>query len=726
MILIGGLLPILFTAATFGAALPQQQIPAASPVDDRAPVARRVAATAQLAAQEYRTGVVDGRVVAKAEVDEAALFLQEARRSAALLPGAAGTGATAEIDTLVRLVHGTAPADSLDVHVRTLNDGLTRRLGITLDEIPAQTPSLARGAEVYQANCAGCHGTVGRGDGTLAAGMNPPPANLADADALRDVSPLDYYRRISIGTVGTAMPAFEGRLSAEDRWAAALYASVLRVPAPRGEVPPSLRAFATTATMSDEQVLAALGVKDPAEPEALGRLTAVRVFQADHTGARTAQVFDQVRRQLDSAFALARTGDPAASARAFDAYMTFEQVERGVRAKNPALAAELETAFASLRTRATGGATARELTELRRQLEAGLENAERALGDQSSPFNLFVQSFVIMLREGLEAILIVGALMTFLSKMGASHRKRDIHIGVGAAVGASLATAIALETIFVLSPAHREGLEGATMVVATVVLFYVSYWLLSKMEVVKWNHFVKSKVQDALDSGSALALASAAFLAVYRQGFETVLFYNALFVAGSSAGTMPVVGGILAGSVVLVFVYIAINRFGVRLPLKPFFAVTSAFLYYMAFVFAGKGVAELQEGGLIGTTILPWAPRVPALGIYPTAESLSAQGLLLALAVVALIWNFVLEPRRVRGVTSVLVPEPRSVAAAIPAPTPLPTHASTEPIPASAVVELRRSLERMEADLAEMRAEVERMRRHLEADASVATRRPTH
>src|SRR5580765_3480470 len=651
MILIGGLLPILFTAAALPAASPHQAQTAAS--QDRAPVARRVAATAQLAAQEYRVGVVNGRVVAKAEIDEAALFLQEARRSAKLLPAEAGMAATADIDAMLRLVAGTAPPDSLDARVRSLTAGLTQRLGVTLDELPALTPSLARGAEVYQANCAGCHGAVGRGDGKLAAGLEPPPANLADGPALRDVSPLDYFRRISIGTVGTAMPAFEGRLPAEDRWAVALYASVLRVPAPRGDVPPALRAFATTGKMSDDEVLAALGVKDRSGVAALGRLAAVRTFQADHTGAATAQVFDQVRAQLDSAFALARTGDPGASARAFDAYMTFEQVERGVRAKNPGLAAELETAFASLRTRAAGGATPAELDALRRQLEAGLENAERTLGDQTSPFNLFVQSFVIMLREGLEAILIVGALMTFLSRMGASRRRRDIHIGVGAAVGASLLTAVALETIFVLSPAHREALEGGTMVVATAVLFYVSYWLLSKMEVVKWNHFVKSKVQDALDSGSALALASAAFLAVYREGFETVLFYKALFVAGTATGVMPVVAGILAGSVVLVAVYVAISRFGVRLPLKPFFAVTSAFLYYMAFVFAGKGVAELQEGGLIGTTILGWAPRVPALGIYPTAESLGAQGVLLLLALLALVWNFVIEPRRSRAPAAV-------------------------------------------------------------------------
>src|SRR6476661_485830 len=715
MILTGAILPIFFATA----ALPQQQAP--SPKDP-APVARRVAATAQLAAQEYRVGVVDRRVVAKAEVEEATLFLQEARRSAALLPAEAGPAATAYIDALLHLVSATAPPDSLDARVRALNEGLVRRLGVTLDELPAITPSLSRGAEVYQANCAGCHGTVGRGDGPLAAGLTPPPANLADGPALRDASPLDYFRRISIGTVGTAMPAFEGRLPAEDRWAAALYATVLRLPAPRGDVPPALRAFPATGKMSDQEVLVALGVADASDPAALGSLAAVRTFQADHTEAATAQVFGQVRRQLDSAFALARTGDPTASARAFDAYMTFEQVERGVRAKSPALASELETAFASLRTRAAGGATPAELTALRRQLNAGLENAERVLGDKGSPVNLFVQSFIILLREGLEAILIVGALMTFLSKMGAGHRKRDIHIGVGAAVGASLLTAVALETIFVLSPSHREGLEGGTMVVATAVLFYVSYWLLSKMEVVKWNHFVKSKVQDALDSGSALALASAAFLAVYREGFETVLFYKALFVAGAAGGVMPVVAGILAGSVVLVAVYIAINRFGVRLPLKPFFAVTSAFLYYMAFVFAGKGIAELQEGDLIGTTILSWAPRVPALGIYPTAESLGAQAVLVVLAIVALLWTFVVGPRRVRGVTPVMVPEPRRRVAGPVAAT--PGRVPAEAVTGAAVVELLRSLERMEADLAEMRAEVERMRRHLCADTTAPVQRP--
>jgi high-affinity iron transporter len=701
MILNGWTTPVLLSAIV--AAPPRQG------TQDQAPVVRRLAATAQLAAQEYRVGIANGKVIAPAEVQEARLFLQEARRSAALLPRPIGAPATAQIDSLVHLLDHTASPDTVDARVLAFTSALSHQSGVTLDELPAQTPSLARGAQIYQGNCAGCHGTLGRGDGPQARGLDPKPANLADWVALHDQSPLDYFRRVTIGVVGTAMPAFEGRLSPEDRWAVALYASVLRLPSPAGEVPPGLQAFATSGKMSDLELLRALGARETGEAEALARIARVRTVQADASITATAQTFDRVRAQIESTYALARTGDSSASSRAFDAYMTFEQVERQVRAKNSSLASDLEASFATLRTRAAGGATPVELEAIHGQLVGQLENAERLLADELSPVNLFVQSFVILVREGLEAILIVGALMTFLAKMGAANRRRDVHIGVGAAVGASLLTAVALETIFQLTPAKREALEGATMMVATVVLFYVSYWLLSKMEVAKWNQFVKSKVQDALTSGSALALASAAFLAVYREGFETVLFYKALFLSGASGGAVPVVAGIVLGSVVLVVVYVGIYRFGVRLPLKPFFGVTSAFLYYMAFVFAGKGIAELQEGGLISTTVVTWAPRLPAFGIYPTVESLVAQALLLALLFVALVWTFLIEPRRV-SVTSVLVPEPGARPA---------SPGGTVPA-SSRGLELIRSLERMEADLAEIRAEVERMKRYL---SSVSTPR---
>lgn len=669
-------------------------VEALSQTPDPVPVVRRIASTVLLAAQEYGLGVSGGKVVQEAEVEEARLFLTEAGRSASQLPDSVARGARADLDLMLAMVRRVAPPESVTAAAGRLVNGLAGHFGMVLDEVPAQTPALAQGASVYQMQCARCHGALGRGDGPDGTGLNPAPANLADAALLADASPLDFYRRVTVGVAGTAMPAYEQALSPADRWAVALYSSTLRLPAADGRVPAALSAFPTTAKLSDQALLQALGAGATLAQVAAVR-SAVSPTAADAT--RAAAVFDSVRRTVAHAVELSARGqhDEARQA-AFDAYLVFEQVERDLRAKNAGLAGEAEAAFAALRESAVTGGPA--LLSARRSLDGVLERAERAVGDRLSPLNLFVQSLIILLREGLEAILVIGALMTFLVKTGAGQRRRDIHIGVGAALGASLLTAFVIETVFRLSPARQELLEGITMVLAAGMLFYVSYWLLAKVEVARWNAFVKSRVQDAVTSGSALALATVAFLAVYREGFETVLFYKALMVSAAGTGLVPVIGGMAVGAVLLAIVYVAINRFGVRLPLKPFFAVTSAFLYYMAFVFAGKAVAELQESGVVSTTFLPGAPRLPALGIYPTVESLAAQGTLLALAALALLWIFWVGPR--------LAGRPR-------APSP-----ASRPVP-GADRELVRSLERIDADLAEARAEVGRLKERLEKTAEV-------
>ena len=673
--------------------------------DDPAPAVRRLASTALLAAQEYAIGVRGGTIVLAAEVEEAKLFLKESRRSAEALPPGERERMTAGLDSVIAIVNATGSPDSVSRRVRELTEGLAARTGVELDELPARTPQLARGAELYAANCASCHGDRGLGDGPAGRGLDPAPANLADADALRDASPIDFYRRITIGVAGTSMPAFETTLPADDRWAVAVYSTVLRLPEPSGRVPDSLASFAATAKVSDADLLAALGAGGDPGQDDLARLSAVRRAGSDGpSGADVAEIFAQVRRQVDSVVTLAGAGrNEEATTQALDAYMAFEAVERTVRTRDPALAGQLEVAFAELRARA--GSRGARIESVRDSLGAGLVRAEQLIGTPSSPLSLFIQSFILLVREGLEAILIVGALLTFLVKTGAGHRRRDIHIGVGAALAASLLTAVLIETIFHLSPASQETLEGFTMIVATLVLFYVSYWLLSKMEVVKWTHFVKSRVQDAVSSGSMFALASAAFLAVYREGFETILFYKALFSSGGEGAVGPVVSGMIAGALVLVAVYIAIYRFGARIPLRPFFAVTSAFLYAMAFIFAGKGIAELQAGSVVGTTYVPGAPNIPMFGIFPTAETLIAQGALVVLAAMALVWTFVFAPRRLK-VTSVMVPEPGPLPATVRAGSP-----GGAPVTPAQSRELVRSLERIEADIAEVRSEVERMRR---------------
>jgi high-affinity iron transporter len=399
---------------------------------------------------------------------------------------------------------------------------------------------------------------------------------------MADVAPVDVFRRITIGVPGTAMPEFEADLPIDDRWAVTAY----------------------VLTMS-------------------GRSGAVQAAAAD--------VFATVRRQLDSAVA------HRSERLAFNAYLTFEQVETDVRAKESRLASELEDGFGTLRGR-IATAPPEELAALERRLLADLERAERVVADRGSGANLFAQSFILMVREGFEAILIIGALMAFLTRAGASARRREVARGAWGAVAASVVTWALVQFLFRITPAQREAIEGFTMLLAMVVLFYVSYWLLSKIEVARWNAFVTGKMEAALSTGSGVALAAVAFLAVYREGFETILFYEALLSSSGSSGIGPVLSGLGAGAIALIGVYVAVFRFGLRLPMKPFFAVTSAVLYYMAFVFAGKGIAELQTAGLLPLTPVSWGPRVPLLGVYPTVESLVIQGALLVLAIGALVW----------------------------------------------------------------------------------------
>jgi high-affinity iron transporter len=254
---------------------------------------------------------------------------------------------------------------------------------------------------------------------------------------------------------------------------------------------------------------------------------------------------------------------------------------------------------------------------------------EAAQPDGFNTGSVFLNSFGILVREGLEALLICTALAAAASRAGSRDGVRAIWQGATAAIVVSIATAVAVDRVLHLTEADQEAIEGVTMLLASAVLFYVSYWLLSKLEVARWMGYLRDRMVDA---ESRWAMGGVAFLAVYREGAETVLFYRAL--ASIGAG-FPMWAGIAAGAVVMVAIGTAVLRYGARLPIRPLFAVTGLLLYYLALVFAGRGVHELQEAGWISETAWAIGPRIGPLGIYPTVETMVAQSLLLGLAIIA-------------------------------------------------------------------------------------------
>ncbi|MGQ9371546.1 FTR1 family iron permease [Azospirillum sp. ST 5-10] len=251
-----------------------------------------------------------------------------------------------------------------------------------------------------------------------------------------------------------------------------------------------------------------------------------------------------------------------------------------------------------------------------------------------APQALFLYALLIILREGVEAMLIVAAILAYLAKTGNADKQRVIVNSVAVALAASVATAVVLNRLLDASAASQEVLEGATMLLAAAILFAMSWWLVSKAEAQRWTAYIRGKVDQSLSTGSLTALWLTSFLAVYREGAETVLFYQALAFDADTAGLAGIAGGFALGCVGLAAIYLAVRFSAARVPIRSFFLVTGALLYAMAFVFAGKGVMELIEGKVLSPTLVAGVPEVPLLGIFPYWQTLGPQ-LLLVLAALA-------------------------------------------------------------------------------------------
>ncbi|WP_409307404.1 FTR1 family protein [Pectobacterium sp. B1J-3] len=313
-------------------------------------------------------------------------------------------------------------------------------------------------------------------------------------------------------------------------------------------------------------------------------------------------------------------------------------MENKVGSRDAAFKSTLEGYFTRLVSMMSAGQPMEQLQSQAEALKQDLANAVTMLGEGGEThWSLLIYSLLIIVREGLEALLIVAAIVAYLVKNDQHDKLPLIRQSVYVALLCSVVTAVIFQLLFTNSGASRELLEGVTMLIAVVMLFFMSYWLLSKVEARHWKAYLEGKLSHSLSSGSLVGLWLTSFLAVYREGAETVLFYYALVGdASNAAGHLSILAGFIIGCVILVIAYLIMRFTVVKLPLKPFFMFTGCFMYLMAFVFAGKGVLELVEGKLFEPTLLMGVPEISWLGIYPYVETLLPQGVLLIAALAAL------------------------------------------------------------------------------------------
>lgn len=512
---------------------------------------------------------------------------------------------------------------------------------------PRSAPDLKRGEVLYAANCATCHGTEGRGDGPAAKGLNPAPSNFHERERMVQRSIYGLYSTITLGVGGTAMSAYS-QLGEDERWALAYYVATLALNAGNGQAlwnngrgKNEIGNLRAVSTLTDNEVSEKYGAEIA---QAFAWLKANP--QALAAGKESPIAFS--RRLLAESVAAYQAGKKAeAQQLALNSYLEgFELAEASLDTLDRNLRLEVESQMIAYRDMMRRDVPPEQIAKQAEKIDGLLAaSAEKLGGGSLTPTTAAVSAFFILVREGLEALLVVAAIIAFLIKANRREALPWIHAGWIGALLLGVVTWFVAAHLVAISGATRELTEGVTALLAAAILLYVGFWLHDKSHAQAWKAFIEKNLGAALAGGKLWMLAGASFLAVYREAFETVLFYQALWQQVGEGAHGSVIIGFLCGAGVLAILAWLILRYGLRLPIGLFFGVCALLMAVLAIVFTGHGVKALQEAGVIAASPVD-AIHLPALGIYPTTETLIAQVIVTAVVIGAYVWTRTSAKRR--------------------------------------------------------------------------------
>ncbi|WP_068825084.1 cytochrome c/FTR1 family iron permease [Pseudomonas sp. BMS12] len=571
-------------------------------------------------AADYPATVASGEVIDSGEYTEQLEFLGVLQGLVVALPAKAGRDELASgVEALRAAVQQRQPGEQVSGEARRLGAQLTQLYQLSLT--PVITPDPSRGAPLFAQHCAICHGDTGAGDGPAGLGLEPPPANLRDAARLDQLSLYDLYNTLGLGVEGTDMPAFADQLDERQRWDLATYiAGFTAAPSSTG----SGFSMAELASRTPAEVVAAGG-----DGAAFRAQRAKPVMQ--QRGPQ--ELIGYTRATLERSLQAYRAGDHE---QAYDlsvgAYLEgFELVESALDNLDAKQRKTTERALMAYRQAVQDGASVAQAAQALERAKLELAKSAELLGGGAMDASLtFVSSLLILLREGLEAILVLAAILAFLRNTGQQQAVRSVHAGWGLAIVAGFGTWALAAYLIDVSGAQRELLEGATALFASVMVLWLGVWMHDRRHAAAWQDYIKSSL---VGGGGRFGFAVLAFFSVYRELFEVILFYETLWLQAGPQGHGMVIAGAGAALVLLLGLAWVILRGSRKLPLATFFSANAVLLCVLSVVFAGHGVAALQEAGVLGTRPVAFF-EFDWLGIHPDAYSLSAQTLaLLAITV---------------------------------------------------------------------------------------------
>lgn len=589
-------------------------------------------------AVDYAEAVEDGEVIAEGEYTEMVDFSSTVHNYILALPETAQK-AQLEVDAtqLQRLVNNKAAHALVKKQAQRLADDLIEAYPIPT--APDAAPDLSLGAVLYQEHCASCHGVTGNGDGQLAEGLDPEPIAFTDKERANQRSALSLYQTITQGVDGTSMAAYR-ELSENERWALAFYVGTLaytdQVAAGASLWENNELARAQVSTLKElshlraDQLDSVLG-----EAEAEQLVGYLRTYPAELEEAATGLALARGRLQA-SLNAYQNEDYKGAVALALSSYLDgVEPVEPALNAKNNKLRQQIELQMGVYRTGLSRSLPVAELAPQVATIDALLVEAQATIGNSYDASTVFMGAFTILLREGLEALLVVIGILTFLSRSGRREAIAYVHAGWVIALVAGGLTWLAARYFIEISGASRELTEGISALFAAVMLLGIGLWMHQKSIGDRWQAYIADKVNQALNKKSIWFLFILSFISVYREVFETILFYAALWTDGLGHW---LIAGMLAAIAVLAALAWGLLKTSRALPISTFFSASSALIAVLAVVLTGKGVSALQEAGWVHVTLAP-TPTIDLLGMYSTWETVVAQLIMLSVLVIGYFYN---------------------------------------------------------------------------------------
>ncbi len=587
--------------------------------------------------QDYKNAVENGKIINEAEYQEMLDFSEEAHSFFHSISQQTDIKNKDEINARLTSVRNVIlKKGDEDIIARDAQEAKKQVIALNLINIaPVHYPDISEGKKLYQASCKSCHGDKGGGDGPAGLGLDPEPTNFLDQTIMKYVSPLQVFNTTRLGVQGTGMRAFD-ELSDDQIWQIAFYIKSLNFENDLPVSKDSLENFfkksqvdhhlSDIAHLSDEE----LKMRFP-ENE---RDVALAAFRLHQPGKNANTSLNLALAYLTDALAFYKNNNTdAARQRALFAYLDgVEPVEKQLRALDSKIVGKLELEMNSIRSGIKQGVSTDELTQRVDVAKATIAKASRLLGEQTYTFWFsFLIAGSILLREGLEAVLIIITILGLLKSVGAREAIMWVHGGWIAAVGIGVASWFFTGWLMSFGTQNIEILEATGSLLAVAILIYVGFWLHNKTEAKKWQHFVNDRITSLLDQKKLFGLAFISFIVVFREAFESILFLSSMQLQVDDSSRPGIWMGALTAIAGVILIAVLLLRFAAHVPIRKLFQYSAIIILLFAIVLAGQGIHALQEAGMVSVTSAPINFHSRVLGIFPTLETWAAQMVVIAL-----------------------------------------------------------------------------------------------